>query len=113
MSGTAVAPAVVQRRLITEEDIEAARKKVEKKFKNKKKVHLKKIFAKLDADASGMLSLLEFSKLIVASLRTKVDKDMMSALWESAWDMRKHGSEDEMDVGTLAHWLNLDEDETS
>jgi hypothetical protein len=32
---------------------------------------------------------------------------MIQALWEAAWDQRKHGMNDEMDSPTVGHWLEL------
>ena len=46
--------------------------------------------------------------MIKGILKKKVNPNVMDCCWDAAWDMRKHGNKDEMDVGTVAHWLEMD-----
>jgi hypothetical protein len=70
---------------------------------------LRRVFAKLDLDANGVLSKVEFEQLVSAILKKKaIDKRTLGMLWEAAWAQRKHGAKDEIDAPTLGHWLCLE-----
>jgi hypothetical protein len=70
---------------------------------------LRKVFAKLDVDANGLLSKEEFDQLVNAILKKKhsLDKKTLRLVWEAAWEQRKCGAKDELDTATLGHWLRL------
>ena len=87
-------------------DVESIKIQLIKKIKTKKR--LINIFGKLDLDSNGVLSKKEFLRMIKGILKKKVNPNVMDCCWDAAWDMRKHGNEDEMDVGTVAHWLKMD-----
>ena len=87
-------------------DVESIKIQLIKKIKTKKR--LINIFGKLDLDSNGVLSKKEFLRMIKGILKKKVNPNVMDCCWDAAWDMRKHGNKDEMDVGTVAHWLEMD-----
>jgi hypothetical protein len=87
-------------------DVESIKIQLIKKIKTKKR--LINIFGKLDLDSNGVLSKKEFLRMIKGILKKKVNPNVMDCCWDAAWDMRKHGNKDEMDVGTVAHWLKMD-----
>jgi hypothetical protein len=71
---------------------------------------LRKVFAKLDVDANGLLSKEEFDQLVNAILKKKhsLDKKTLRLVWEATWEQRKCGAKDELDTATLGHWLRLE-----
>ena len=73
----------------------------------KTKQRLNNAFNKLDLDKNGVLSKNEFIRMIVLLLKTKLRRDVMDCCWQAAWGLRKHGRGDEMDAGTVAHWLEM------
>jgi hypothetical protein len=70
---------------------------------------LRNVFSKLDLDGNGVLSKDEFIRMIALLLKKKLNRKLMACCWEAAWDLRKHGDADEMDAGTVAHWLGMEE----
>jgi hypothetical protein len=73
----------------------------------KTKQRLNNAFNKLDLDKNGVLSKNEFIRMIELLLKTKLRRDVMDCCWQAAWGLRKHGHDDEMDAGTVAHWLEM------
>ena len=71
--------------------------------------NLQAAFAKLDIEHSGMLSMKEFARLLQAVMgrKKKLKTPVIRALWDAAWEQRKHGLNDEIDAPTVAHWLEL------
>lgn len=86
--------------------IERARSLLSKKTKSM--TRLKKMFLKLDIEHTGMLTKAEFCQMIrLIGLAPAPTEEMQSLLWDTAWEMRKHGEGEEMDTQTLGHWLDL------
>ena len=85
---------------------EKVRKRLRKKVKSSKT--LAAVFSTLDVDHNGLLSKAEFGRLVCAVLKTeRPSQELVSAAWDAAWQLRKHGSDDEMDAETLANWLQF------
>jgi hypothetical protein len=85
---------------------EMVRKRVRAKIDTPKK--LAAVFGKLDVNHNGMLSKAEFGRLVGAVLKPeRPSQEVLSGAWDAAWQLRKHGSDDEMDAKTLAHWLQV------
>ena len=87
-------------------EVNIVKQKLAKKIKTHER--LRNVFGKLDLDGNGVLSKKEFLRMIKGILKKKVNPNVMDCCWDAAWDMRKHGNKDEMDVGTVAHWLEMD-----
>ena len=86
--------------------VERARSLLSKKTKSM--TRLKKMFLKLDIEHTGMLTKAEFCAMIrLIGLVPGPTEEMQSLLWDTAWEMRKHGEGEEMDTQTLGHWLDL------
>ena len=73
----------------------------------KTKQRLNNAFNKLDLDHNGVLSKSEFMQMISLLLKKNLRRDVMDSCWQAAWDLRKHGDDDKMDAGTVAHWLEM------
>ena len=73
----------------------------------KTKQRLNNAFNKLDLDKNGVVSKNEFIRMIELLLKKKLRRDVMDCCWQAAWGLRKHGHDDEMDAGTVAHWLEM------
>jgi len=87
--------------------VENVKQQLVKKIQTK--ARLRNVFAKLDLDGNGVLSKNEFMRMIALLLKKKLNRNVMDSCWEAAWELRKHGSNDEMDAGTVAHWLGMEE----
>ena len=87
-------------------EVNIVKQQLVKKIKTQER--LRNVFSKLDLDGNGVLSKKEFLRMIKGILKKKVNPNVMDCCWDAAWDMRKHGNKDEMDVGTVAHWLEMD-----
>ena len=66
---------------------------------------LRKLFAKMDVDANGLLSKQEFETLVSVILKIKSldNKKLLALLWDAA-----HGKDDEIDITSFGNWLRLD-----
>jgi hypothetical protein len=88
-------------------EVNIVKQQLVKKIKTQER--LRNVFSKLDLDGNGVLSKNEFTRMIALLLKKKLNRKLMACCWEAAWDLRKHGDADEMDAGTVAHWLGIEE----
>ena len=88
-------------------EVNIVKQQLVKKIKTQER--LRNVFSKLDLDGNGVLSKDEFIRMIALLLKKKLNRKLMACCWEAAWDLRKHGDADEMDAGTVAHWLGMEE----
>jgi hypothetical protein len=88
-------------------EVNIVKQQLVKKIKTQER--LRNVFSKLDLDGNGVLSKNEFIRMIALLLKKKLNQNLMACCWEAAWNLRKHGDADEMDAGTVAHWLGMEE----
>tara|TARA_B110000091_G_scaffold11618_1_gene11236 strand:+ start:160 stop:1119 length:960 start_codon:yes stop_codon:yes gene_type:complete len=88
-------------------EVNIVKQQLFKKIKTQER--LRNVLSKLDLDGNGVLSKNEFIRMIALLLKKKLNRKLMACCWEAAWDLRKHGDADEMDAGTVAHWLGMEE----
>jgi hypothetical protein len=107
VTAVAVAVATTEGGVISPAAMEKCRLAIRKRIKSVQ--NLQAAFAKLDIEHSGMLSMKEFARLLQAVMgrKKKLKTPVIRALWDAAWEQRKHGLNDEIDAPTVAHWLEL------